>query len=305
MRRLGALVVLSMFAGAGGCNSSAVNVNGNGDGGNGNPGSDGGNGGGDAGNGTGTVLPPGSTLGTYIPLGDSISDRGGTGPFFYDLLNKNDDAAYPAFKGHDLSSKFPGLRYEHDAVGGAITDTYSNGGLAGSPTLKSQIDALGHSYPGDVLITITIGGNDMQGHAFEAINGTDGPARMEYAQHLADELGALKAPGRLGSGKVYIVLANVYDFTDGQGDFATVACGPPVNVMPARDAAVFTAWNGVSADAIGNAGGTLYDMHADFKGHGYNNTDVWYDRSSCIHPNAAGHAEIRKSIWKLVTGESP
>jgi lysophospholipase L1-like esterase len=282
---------------AAGC-SSNTNFNAQGgDGGNQN-GSDGGNnnGGQDSGN-----LPQ-MQYGTYIPLGDSISDNGGTGPFFYDLLLKNDDTAYPNYKGHDLSTKYPGIMYEHHAIAGSITDSYPD--LAGAPTLKSQIDGLGHSYPGDVLITITIGGNDLNGHAFAAVNGTDATARMEFQQHLADELAALTAPGRLGSGKVVIVLANIYDFTDGQGDFATVACGPPVNVMAARDQMVFSSWNGVMAEELAKVNGQLFDMHAAFMGHGYNATDVWYDRASCIHPNAKGHDAIRTNLWKIVTGES-
>jgi lysophospholipase L1-like esterase len=180
-------------------------------------------------------------IGTYIPLGDSISDLGGTGPFFYDLLLKNDDTTWPAFQGHDLTTRFPGVMYDHRAIAGSITDTYLNGPLVG-PTLKSQIDLLGNNYPGDVLVTITIGGNDLNGHSLAAIGGTDGPARMEFQQHLADELAELTMPGRLGAGHVYVVLANIYDFTDGQGDFATVLCGPPDNIGATQDDAVFTAW---------------------------------------------------------------
>ncbi|HZS41209.1 MAG TPA: SGNH/GDSL hydrolase family protein [Polyangia bacterium] len=282
------VLVLSLALG---CSSNPGNNNGNNN--NNNNGNDGGNNpnnGSDGGNGNNNGNGLGGNFGTYIVLGDSISDMGGTGPFYYDLLHT------------DLAAKYPGLMYLHAAQAGAITDAYTNGPLPGAPTLAAQIAGLGHSYPGDVIITITIGGNDLNGHAFDAINGTDGPARMEYAQHLADELGALTTPGRLGSGKVYVVLANIYDFTDGQGDFATVGCGPPANVMATRDVAVFTAWNGVLAEAIGKVNGALYDMHADFMGHGYNFQDVWYDRASCIHPNAAGHDAIRKSMFKLITG---
>jgi hypothetical protein len=33
-------------------------------------------------------------------------------------------------------------------------------------------------------------------------------------------------------------------------------------------------------------------------------TDVWYLRngSDCIHPNAKGHDQIRRSVYKIVTG---
>ncbi|MCA1663094.1 MAG: hypothetical protein LC659_02265, partial [Myxococcales bacterium] len=106
---------------------------------------------------------------------------------------------------------------------------------------------------------------------------------------------------------VYIVLANIYDFTDGQGDFATVMCGPGVNISAAAVATGFGNWNSVLSTNIAKVGGALYDMHADFSGHGYNNPDttqLWYDPSSCIHPNAKGHDAIRRGIYKVLTGES-
>jgi lysophospholipase L1-like esterase len=241
-------------------------------------------------------VPPGATLGTYIVLGDSISDQGGNAPFFYDTLHA------------DLLKKWPSMTYVHAAVAGAITDNYSDNTPAGAPLLKTQIAGLGHSYPGDILVTITIGGNDLNAHAIKAIGGTDDAVRTEFGTHLDAELGELATAGRLGTGKVYIVLANIYDFTDGQGDFATVKCGPGANVMPSRDVTVFNAWNGVSAASLAKVSGTLYDMHANFMGHGYNNTDmsqVWYDSASCIHPNALGHDAIRKSIYEIVTGSAP
>jgi hypothetical protein len=136
------------------------------------------------------------------------------------------------------------------------------------------------------------------------IGGSDGAARMQFQQHLADELAELTAPGRLGSGRVLVVLADIYDFTDGQGDFATVLCGPPVNLSAQQDAAVFDGWNGIMKQELAKIGGPLYDMHADFMGHGFQSSDVWYDRVSCIHPNAKGHDAIRRAIWKLVTGET-
>ncbi|HEY2745472.1 MAG TPA: hypothetical protein VGL86_12640, partial [Polyangia bacterium] len=215
--------------------------------------------------------------------------------FFYDLLNA------------DLTAKFPGLTFVHVAEQGAITDVFSDNQPSGAPLLKTQVDGLGTSYTGDIVITITIGGNDLNAHALQAISNTDASLRAEFDAHLAAELAELTTPGRLGSGKVYVVLANIYDFTDGQGDFATVMCGPGVNISAMAVATGFGNWNGVIADNIGKVGGALYDMHADFLGHGYNNTDttqIWYDAASCIHPNALGHDAIRKGIYKVLTGDS-
>jgi lysophospholipase L1-like esterase len=285
-----------------GCGSSPSSHNtggsgGTGTGGNGSGGSGGSGGstggGGSGGSGSGS-LPSGVQLGTYIVLGDSISANGGTGPFFYDSLHT------------DLTAKFPSLMYVHAAQGGAITDAYQNE-FSLAPTLAKQIAGLGSNYPGDILVTITIGGNDLQTHAAQAIAGTDMALRTQFAAHLDAELGALAAPGRLGSGKVYIVLANIYDFTDGMGDFDKVMCGPKASVSPSYDQMAFANWNGISAAAAAKVNGAIYDMHADFMGHGYNNTDasqIWYDRASCIHPNAAGHDAIRRSIYKIVTGET-
>ena len=168
--------------------------------------------------------------------------------------------------------------------------------------MKTQIAGSASNYPGDILVTITIGGNDLNGHAIKAIGGTDETVRGEFSTHLDAELGELATPGRLGSGKVYLVLANIYDFTDGQGDFATVKCGPGANVIVGADITVFNAWNGVTATSLAKVGGTLYDMHANFMGHGYNDmtaaTSGTTATASCIHPNTMGHDAIRRSIYE-------
>jgi len=290
--RILAIFVSSALAACGG---TASHVGGNGGAG----GTGGGGGGGDTGTGgnAGPLLAADAQIGTYIALGDSISDRGGVSPYFYEALNT------------DLKTKFPAMTYVHGAQQNAITDVYSDNMPAGAPTLKDQIAALGHDYPGDVVVTISIGGGDLNAHSFQAISNTDTALRGEFDAHLAAELGELTTPGRLGTGKVYIVLANIYDFTDGMGNFKTVNCAPPgvSNVAADYDQKAFAAWNTVSSTSVGKVKGFLYDMHADFAGHGYNNTntaDVWYDSASCIHPNAKGHDAIRRSIYKIVTGET-
>jgi len=287
------LVATFSAAGCGSHNNSVLPGDGGGGGGGG-----GGNGGGGGGGGGGGMLPSGTQLGTYIVLGDSISDKGGVAPFFYDQLKT------------DLTAKYPNLMYVHAAQGGAITDDYSdNKPSPGTrPLVKTQIAGLANNYPGDVLVTITVGGNDLVAHATEAIAGSDSSVRSELAAHLDAELGELTMPGRLGSGKVYIVLANIYDFSDGMGDFFTLGCPPYANVNAMKDAAGFAAWNGVMSDAAQKAKATLYDMHGDFQGHGLNyktsNPDlVWYN-TDCIHPNAKGHDAIRRSIYKMVTGQA-
>jgi lysophospholipase L1-like esterase len=259
----------------------------------------------------GSTNPPpsaGATFGTYIALGDSISDRGGEAPFFYDLLLKNDDATYPTWQGKDLSTKFPGIKYVHGAIAGSISGPYNDAISNAAPKLLDQIKALGSAYPGDVLITITIGGNDLNDHAGDAASGLDTADRMQLATNLKAAMDALSVPGRLGSGKVYIVQTNIYDASDGMGNWKSgggARC-PPFDTGKQIDTTVFSQWNDVIAKSIPSAGGnltdTMMDLHALFSGHGFNSMDDWYI-SDCIHPTKHGHQAIRAEMWRLVTGE--
>jgi len=292
-RTILALLVSSVLAGCGG---TAQHV-----GGAGGTGGVGGGGGDDGtGGNAGPLLPATAQVGTYIALGDSISDRGGASPYFYELLNT------------DLGSKFPAMTYVHAAQQNAITDVYSDKQPADAPTLESQIAALGHDYPGDVVVTISIGGNDLNAHSLQAISNTDTALRAEFDAHLAAELAELTAPGRLGTGHVYVVVANIYDFTDGMGNFAAVGCGPGVNISATAVQTGFGHWNDVLKSNVAKiSGASLYDMYADFHGHGYNNPDktqLWFDASTdptvCLLPNAAGHDAIRRSIYRILTGDT-
>jgi lysophospholipase L1-like esterase len=237
-------------------------------------------------------------------LGDSISDNGGQGPFFYNLLHENDDTTYPAWKGHDLATRFPGIQYVHAAVAGSISGSYNDQLTAGAPLMSDQITGLGSSYPGDILITITIGGNDLNDHAGDAVLGLDAPEKMQFAANLKADLDALTAPGRLGTGKLYILEADIYDSSDGQGDFTKGGpeC-PPYNVAGSEDQTVFSDWNAIITQAItAHSGDYLYDIHTLFHGHGFNSSDNWYF-SDCIHPNETGHNQLRAEAWRLITGE--
>ena len=261
-------------------------------------------------------MPPGppaggtATFGTYIVLGDSISDKGGEPPYFYDLLFKNDDTTYPTFKGHDLSTKYPGIQEVHAAIAGSVTDLYADEQGQNIPTLASQIKGLGTSYPGDVLITITIGGNDLNYHAYDAATGNDANDKAQLTTFLDTALTELTTPGRLGSGKVTILEANIYDASDGKGNWQSGGpsgghCGPNLDVGQTVDTNGFTAWNGIIAQAIAKATGDHpLDLHALFAGHGFNSNDMWY-AGDCIHPNKKGHGMLRAAMWQLLTGETP
>jgi len=262
---------------------------------------------GDDGSTTTQSTPPVATaasFGTYVVLGDSISDNGGQGPFFYNLLHENDDTTYPAWKGHDLATRFPGIQYVHAAVAGSITAAYGDTETTGAPLMSTQITGLGSSYPGDILVTITIGGNDLNDHAGDAILGLDATQKMQFAANLKADLDALTAPGRLGTGKLYILEANIYDSSDGQGDWSKggIEC-PNYTVSGTQDQTVFSDWNAIITQAItAHSGDYLFDIHSLFAGHGFNSSANWYF-TDCIHPNKIGHDQLRKEAWRLITGE--
>jgi lysophospholipase L1-like esterase len=303
------LAVLTASACGGSAAPSTTSPDG---GGGGDAASGGDDGGSEASEGGSTYVPPPpvatkASFGTYIVLGDSISDRGGAGPFFYDLLHQNDDTTYPSWKGHDLATKFPNLQYVHDAVAGSVTGAYGDAYTTGAPLLTDQVKKLGTTYPGDVLVTITIGGNDLNFHAPDAVLGLDGPDKTKFTSLLQGVLDELATPARLGSGKVYILEANVYDASDGKGDWTSggAAC-PKYNVPSSQDQDVFAAWNKIITDQIAAHASAdyVFDIHGLFGGHGFNNaTDPWYF-TDCIHPNQKGHAELRREAWRMITGES-
>jgi lysophospholipase L1-like esterase len=213
---------------------------------------------------------------------------------------------YPQFQGKDLSTKWPGIMYVHGAIGGAVSGPYTDKLVPTQASkMTDQVKGLGSSYPGDVLVTITIGGNDLADHAPDAVLKSDGPDRTQLATNLAAALGELSMPGRLGSGKVYIVEANIYDASDGKGNWKTgggAAC-PPYDTGMALDTMTFQNWNDVVTAAIGKTQNDfVLDIHTLFAGHGFNGTDKWYF-TDCIHPNSKGHNEIRREVWRMLTGD--
>lgn len=232
-------------------------------------------------------------FGTYIELGDSISDKGGNGPFFYDLFFQNDDAAYPAWAGMDLKTKFGVQQHVHGSKAGAE-----------SIDMPGQVDKLPTSLPGPVLVSITIGGNDVQSNAADIVQGKDGPARDKFRARFQQFLGKLKEPGRFGAGvEVYVLEADIYDPSDGQGNFAEAKCPGILAIFPKQPTDGFIKnWNDIVVEEVSKAGIVL-PAHDTFYGHGISNkTDGWYN-ADCIHPNKRGHHEMRRLFWKTLTGK--
>jgi lysophospholipase L1-like esterase len=278
--------------GAGGNGGSGGGGGSSGDmaGGGGNGGSGGSGGGGGSGGSGGVVTLPAS-FATYIELGDSISDGGGSGPFYYNLLYSNDDTTYPAWHGLDLQTKFGVQQHVHGAVAGSQTKD-----------LVGQVMKLAATLPGPILVTVTSGGNDLQAAAQQAIKGTDGTYIAAMTTNIDSFLAAITATGRFGAGvEVYILFANIYDPTDKSGNF--MSCPLPLSLLSSNDAAgIWTRWNApFTSEAPKYPNVVIEPLYDTFLGHGIHDTDNWF-YTDCIHPDTKGHHQIRRMFWKALTG---
>ncbi|MCB9749128.1 MAG: SGNH/GDSL hydrolase family protein [Myxococcales bacterium] len=219
-------------------------------------------------------------LGSLVVLGDSISDGGGQPPYYYDLLRDS------------LTTHYGPIAYHNAAKSGSQTNA-----------LKGQAESLPDSLPGPVAVVITSGGNDMKANILQVALGLDGPVKMAVASNIDAALGELLAPGRFGPGvEVHVFEGNIYDASDGQGDYGANGCsfGEGLPMLPVD--MYFDAWNAVIADAVDAREQAPVDMHGYFYGHGYHADPNWY-APDCTHPNAIGHAALRDLFFEHITGE--
>ncbi|MBK8996061.1 MAG: SGNH/GDSL hydrolase family protein [Myxococcales bacterium] len=222
-----------------------------------------------------------TSVGSLVVLGDSMSDGGGTPPFYYNLLQQ------------DLKVKFPTLSYKNNAQSGSKTSA-----------LVGQIKNLPATLPGPVAVCITSGGNDMKAELAAIIGGLDGPARATMGANISAALDALLAPGRFGAGvAVHVFEANIYDASDGQGNFGANNCAFGKGLPAIPTTTFFANWNGEIAKQVAAKGQYLTDIHGLFLNHGFNNPPNWY-ASDCTHPNSTGHDQLRRHFYFKITGET-
>jgi lysophospholipase L1-like esterase len=232
------------------------------------------------------------TLATYVALGDSMSidrypdlDHGGrerlrlpvTGLGAASLLARNDDHVWPEFAGRDLVTRSPGIDCRFLAVDGATTED----------VLESQLRSLAKVDPrAKALLTLTAGGNDL----LSLIGATDAAGTAGVGRILRN-LEAIVAAVRDRLPRAVLLVANVYDPTDGTGDLDGHRLRP-------QEMRWLREVNAGVGRLCAERGAPLIDVHGHFAGHGRSApaSERWYWTESLIEPGVKGASEIRR-LW--------
>jgi len=232
----------------------------------------------------------------YAALGDSMSIddyAGGPGRGAASLLWRNRDRDFPAWAGRDLTSRDPTARLVLLASDGATSAT-----VAGE-----QLGRLRRLGSAPTVATVTMGGNDL------LVAYGDARAARRAITTVNDNgrlvLGGLRA---LMGADAPIVVATVYDPSDGSGDAGRLGLPPWPEAL-----ALLAELNRVLGMLAEDHRALVADVHARFLGHGLAAGDptqpaarprdrgLWYCR--LIEPNAWGASQIRASFWEALQRE--
>jgi lysophospholipase L1-like esterase len=173
------------------------------------------------------------------------------------------------------------------------------------------------------LVIITMGGNDIFKIAERGIEGATveelWDQTRQFVQYMRDAVEWFRTPGRFPNG-VYVVFANIYEYTDGTGDLSSCPAAALAGLVgewenpEALSSMLIWADEQFLALAV-ETGTDMVFMLEEFCGHGYRNTDPqvecyrgpdaerWFDLT-CIHPNPLGHAALAEMFLSVVDGSA-
>jgi lysophospholipase L1-like esterase len=229
----------------------------------------------------------------YTALGDSLSIddyAGGPGRGAASLLWRNRDRDFPAWAGRDLTSRDPTARLVLLASDGATSTT-----VAGE-----QLGRLRRLGLTPTLVTLTMGGNDLL-----AAYGDATAARRAISTVVDNGRVVLASLRALMGSQAPIVVATVYDPSDGSGDAGRLGLPPWPEAL-----ALLAELNRALRTLATDHQALVAEVHARFLGHGLAAGDptqpaarppdrgLWYCR--LIEPNAWGASEIRAAFWEAL-----
>jgi lysophospholipase L1-like esterase len=225
----------------------------------------------------------------YIAIGDSMSidlypalDRGfppKTPIGAAALLYRNDDLFWPEFKGKDLLSQNPELRFVNMSEDGASTWELLDDAFY--EVFKSLVKQ-------EILVSITIGGND----ALQML-ASDNPSPARLTSEVAaimDRYEQILSRLRSALPRATMILNTIYDPSDGAGSIP----GYPdfSDKLPFLDF-INDKIRGFASDCF-----IVADIHQRFLGHGIKAPQDrrYYWSKNLIEPSALGASEIR-ALW--------
>ncbi len=229
----------------------------------------------------------------YAALGDSMSIdhyAGGPGRGAASLLWRNRDDDFPAWAGQDLTARDPAVRLALLASDGATSAT----------VVGEQLRQLHRLELIPTLATVTMGGNDLL-----AAYGDHGAARRAIGTVIDNGRLVLAGLRALMGAEAPIVVATVYDPSDGTGDAGRLG------LPPWPEALALLAELNLALRALAEEHQALVaDVHGRFLGHGLATGNpaqpaarppdrgLWY--CDLIEPNAWGASEIRAAFWETL-----
>jgi lysophospholipase L1-like esterase len=218
------------------------------------------------------------------------------------MLENHSD--YPAYQQHNLRALYSDVQF---------VDVSHSGDTSGEALEHLQNTQL-PDVDGDVLVSLTCGGNDFNDDITTMISATlteAAAARLkdnyrEIARILREKY---EDPG-LGH-RVVFLMTIVHDPTAGTGEippgFEEGFCGTIQNVP---DIAVQLAlqnldlYNQRMIEVIEELDGHLVDNHQLYFDHGMNAPgDERWMSDDCTHPNDQGHHQLRREEWFVLTNQ--
>jgi lysophospholipase L1-like esterase len=197
-----------------------------------------------------------------------------------------------------------GVEFQNYAAWGAKTEDVRDDQLPSIDTASTK----------RTLVMMTVGGND-------ALQVIGEPAEVSLA-HMETKMAILEEiiqwiidPAHFPGG-VYLIYSNMYDPTDGVGDFTHCGLGVSYGDWPALPEIEPIA-NSWFLDLAMTYHVDMLEMHGLFLGHGYHNNDItnpwychdcapdcpcprWFDLT-CIHPTGDGHAALAGFFYGMIT----
>jgi lysophospholipase L1-like esterase len=226
----------------------------------------------------------------YTALGDSMSIddyAGGPGRGAASLLWRNRDDDFPAWAGRDLTARDPTARLALLASDGATSAM-----VAGE-----QLGRLRRLERTPTLATVTMGGNDLL-----TAYGDATAARRAIRTVVDNGRLVLASLRTLMGSEAPIVLATVYDPSDGSGDAGRLGLPPWPEALE-----LLAELNRALRALADEHRALVADVHGRFLGHGLAagdptqpaarppDRDLWY--CDLIEPNAWGASQIRAAFW--------